>query len=522
MKIQVDLIVKNAKVYTVDDKNWNCDSFAVKNGLFEAVGFQNDILSHYEATQTIDAQGQSIFPGFIDAHCHFFGLGMTMQQVNLVGTKSLDDVLLRVQAFYNQTKSTFVCGRGWNQNEWAIKTFPTKEKLDALFPDIPVALNRIDGHAMLANQAALDLAGIDCETTIAGGEIEQKDNQLTGILIDNAMYLVYKVMPKVSEAQQRKALLDAEKACFTYGLTSVQDAELSQNIAELMLQMHTENALNMRIYTMILATDNALDFYLKNGKVKTDKLHIGAFKIYMDGALGSMGAYMKNDYEKQNGKRGALVCSEKRLKEVATKVKDSAFQLNVHAIGDAANHIVLKTFVDDLNIAKDRRWRIEHAQIVDKADMHYFEKVMPSVQPTHATSDMYWAATRLGKERIKNAYAYKDLLEKHHFLPLGTDFPIEEINPMLTFYAAVSRQDVKGYPENGFQSENAITKEEALKGMTIWAAYAAFEENEKGSITAGKHADFVILDQDMMTIPIHEVPKTKVLKTFLGGEVVFG
>ena len=231
---------------------------------------------------------------------------------------------------------------------------------------------------------------------------------------------------------------------------------------------------------------------------------------------------MKNDYEKQNGKRGALVCSEKRLKEVATKVKDSAFQLNVHAIGDAANHIVLKTFVDDLNIAKDRRWRIEHAQIVDKADMHYFEKVMPSVQPTHATSDMYWAATRLGKERIKNAYAYKDLLEKHHFLPLGTDFPIEEINPMLTFYAAVSRQDVKGYPENGFQSENAITKEEALKGMTIWAAYAAFEENEKGSITAGKHADFVILDQDMMTIPIHEVPKTKVLKTFLGGEVVFG
>lgn len=520
MKTKVDLVLKNGVVYSVN-KNFDVfESFAIKDGKFVAVGTNEFIAENYDANEIINAKGKAVFPGFIDAHCHFYGLGMTMQQVNLVGTQSEEEMLDRIQAFQAEHNTSFITGRGWNQTIWDTKSFPTKIALDKLFPEIPVAVNRIDGHAMLANTAALKLAGITEETEVEGGEIEKVFGNLTGILIDNAMHLVNDVMPKASKSLLQKALKDAQKECFSYGLTSVHDADLKQDVVELMQEMQTANELKMRIYAMVYATDSSLDYYLKNGKIKTEKINVGAFKIYMDGALGSKGALMKTPYENTDNK-GVLVTSVETLQKFGKRIKDSAFQLNVHAIGDQANHLVLKTFVDDLKITKDRRWRVEHAQIVDEPDFKYYETVLPSVQPTHCTSDMYWAEKWLGKDRIKGAYAYKKLLDLHGKLPLGTDFPIEQVNPFLTFYAAVARKDTKGFREAGFQIQDALTRREAIKGMTIWAAYAAFEENEKGSIKKGKFADFVVLDRDIMTVDIDEVFEARVLKTVLGGEVVF-
>lgn len=521
MKTKVDLIVTNAKVYSVNENFDIFEAFAVSEGKFVDVGSTENILKNFETENIIDAQGKAVFPGFIDSHCHFYGLGTTMQQVNLVGVKSEDEMLVRIVSFQKENNADFLSGRGWNHTEWESQQFPTKSKLDKLFPNTPVAVNRIDGHAMLANQAALDLAKITTETSIEGGEEEKIDGQLTGILIDNAMNLVYDIMPKQTKELIQKALKDAEQECFFYGLTSVHDADLKQNVVEIMQEMQNENTLKMRIYAMVFASDASLDYYLNRPKIKTDKLNVGAFKVYMDGALGSMGALMKTPYENKDF-NGVKVTSEATLLKFGKRILDSEFQLNVHAIGDEANHLVLKTFVDDLKITKDRRWRVEHAQIVDELDFEYFKTILPSVQPTHATSDMYWAEKWIGKQRMQGAYAYKKLLNLHGKLSLGTDFPIEQVNPFLTFYAAVARKDSKGFPDNGFQMENALSRVEALKGMTIWGAFAAFEENEKGSIEKGKFADFVVLDRDIMTVEIDEVLEAKVLKTVLGGEVVFG
>ncbi len=520
MKTKVDLIVSNAKIYTVNKKFEMAESFAVQNGIFVAIGSNETILKKYSATNKIDVKGKTIFPGFIDSHCHFYGLGLTMQHVNLVATKSYEEVLNRIVDFQIKKPSKFIQGRGWNQNDWKIKEFPTKEKLDRLFPNIPVAVNRIDGHAMLVNQKTLDMANIDISTKVSGGEILIKDGKLTGILLDNAMNLVYKIIPKPNKETQIKALQEAENQCFSYGLTSVSDAELGRKTIELMDELHVKDELKIRIYTMILATENSLKYYLKKGISKTKRLTINAFKFYIDGALGSKGAFLKENYLHSN-QRGILVNSEKKLLEIAKKIKDSDFQLNVHAIGDKANEIVLKTFVEKIKIPKNRRWRIEHAQIIAKEDFKYFETVFPSVQPTHATSDMYWAEKLLGKQRMKGAYAYKDLLQKHGKIALGTDFPIEQINPFFTFYSTVARKDINGFPKDGFQIENALTREETLKGMTIWGAYANFEENEKGSIEIGKFADFIVLDKDIMNVEIDAVPSAKVLKTFVGGELVY-
>jgi len=520
MKTQVDLIIYNAKVYTVNKKFDIQESFAVDKGKFVAIGTNVEISNKFTSNKTLDIKGKPIYPGFIDAHCHFYGLGLTLQQVDLTNTKSFEEVLKKVTEFHKLSPSIFIKGRGWNQNDWQIKEFPTKEKLDVLFPNIPVVINRIDGHAMLVNQKALDMANIKSYTKIVGGEIEKKEGKLTGILKDNAMNLVYKTMPKPSINEQKKALLEAQKICFSYGLTTVDDAEIGRKTAELMHKLQEQNLLKIRIYAMIISTEENLNYYLKNGTFKTDKLNIGAFKFYIDGALGSKGAYLKENYVKENH-QGILVNSKEKLLEIARKIKNSAFQLNVHAIGDKANEIALKTFVDVLKIDKNRRWRIEHAQIIDPIDFKYFKHIFPSVQPTHATSDMYWAENILGSKRLEGAYAYKELLKKNGKIALGTDFPIEKISPFLTFYSAIARKDINHYPTDGFLKNNALSKIETLKGMTIWAAYSNFEENEKGSIEQGKYADFIVLNQDIMTIDIHKTIHTQVLKTFIAGEKVY-
>ena len=518
-KIEVDTIITNGTVYTVDANFNTTEAFAIKDGKFVDVGTTTDITKKYKAINTIDANGQTVLPGFIDAHCHFYGLGLNQLQVNLRDTKSFDDVMKRVIDFHNNRPSKFIIGRGWDQNDWDDKTYPNKALLDKLYPDTPVALTRIDGHAMLCNQAALDLANIDVNTTIEGGEILKQDGKLTGVLIDNPMELVEAIFPEPTKQQQIDALLEAHKICTDLGLTTVSDAGLDKQVIQLIDSLQQAGTLDMRIYAMISNKKENLEYYLSKGKIKTDRLNVQSVKVYADGALGSRGAALKQEYSDQHDHFGALVIGTEAFINLADQIAKAGYQMNTHAIGDSANRFVLQTYQKTLKDLTNRRWRVEHAQIITDNDFDFFinENIIPSIQPTHATSDMYWAEDRLGKDRIKGAYAYKTLLEKSGRLALGTDFPVEQVSPFLTFYAAVSRQDVNQFPAGGFNKDNGLTREETLKGMTIWAAYANFEEKEKGSIEVGKFADFIILDKNIMTIEEKEIPNIKVNQTYING-----
>lgn len=518
-KEMADLIVTNANIYTVDANFSKAEAFAVQDGKIIAIGSSSDIEDKYQGKEQINAEGKTVLPGLIDAHCHFLGLGYNQQTVDLFGTTSFDDMIKRVLDFQNEYNKDYILGRGWDQNDWEDKFFPNKNLLDRLYPNTPIALTRIDGHAILCNQAALDLGNVTVNTRVDGGEVVVENGQLTGVLIDNAENLVMDHWPKPSRAETVEALLAAQKICFDYGLTTVDDAGLSKESIEIVDSLQKAGKLKMRIYAMVSYSDDNLDYYLNKGIIKTDRLNVRSFKFYGDGALGSRGAMLKEPYSDKPGHHGLLVTDLETLKKSAERIAKSDYQMNTHAIGDSTNHAVLNIYNNVLKGKKDRRWRIEHAQIVSQEDFDLYENILPSIQPTHATSDMYWAEDRVGEERIKGAYAYKQLLEAYGKVALGTDFPVERVSPFLTFYAAVARQDVEQYPEGGFQMENALTREEALKGMTIWAAYSNFEEHEKGSIEVGKFADFVILNQDIMTIDNKDTPNTKVLKTIVGGEV---
>lgn len=517
-KIEADLIVTNATVYTVDDTFSTTEAFAVKDGKFLAVGSSAEISEAYQSNTVVDAKGQTITPGLIDAHCHFLNLGIGLQQVDLMGSKSYDEVVQRVVDFQKEKNADFIMGRGWDQNDWEEKTFPNNAKLNELFPDTPIALTRVDGHAILVNQAALNLGKVTVDSKIDGGEVIIENGKLTGVLVDNAESLVMNYWPVSTKQEAITALLEAQKVCFDYGLTTVNDAGLSIEAISLIDSLHKSGDLKMRVYAMASATQKNLDYYINKGIIKTDRLNVRSFKFYADGALGSRGAIMRDPYSDKPGHFGLLVNDIKTLKETAKRIANSEYQMNTHAIGDSANHTVLNTYKDVLEGKPNRRWKIEHAQIVSEEDFPLFKDVIPSVQPTHATSDMYWAEDRVGAERMKGAYAFKDLLNQYGKVALGTDFPVEQVNPFLTYYAAVARQDLEKYPEGGFQMENALSREEALRGMTIWAAYSNFEENEKGSIEVGKLADFVILDKDIVTVEAREIADTKVVGTYVNGE----
>ncbi|MFD2101383.1 amidohydrolase [Flagellimonas iocasae] len=517
-KEEVDLIVYNANIYTVDEDFSKATGMAVKDGKIIAVGETDFIQKKYTAKEELDTEGKTIVPGLIDAHCHFYGLGLNQQIVDLVGTTSFDEILEKVVAFQKERPSNFIMGSGWDQNDWEEKEFPTKDKLDELFPDTPVALERIDGHALVVNQKALDLAGITDETTVEGGEIVKKDGKITGVLVDNPMGMIYAVMPQPSKETQIQALKDAEKLCLDYGLTTVNDAGLDRATIELIDSLQQAGELSIRIYAMVSNSPENLDYFLNKGIIKTEGLDVRSVKVYGDGALGSRGAALRAPYSDQPGHFGAMVTRVDQIGALAERIAASDYQMNTHAIGDSANIVVLRAYQKALEGKKDRRWKVEHAQVISQPDFDYFEAgIIPSVQPTHATSDMYWAEDRLGPERVKGAYAYKQLLDKAGLVALGTDFPVEKVSPFLTFYAAVARQDLENYPEGGYQMENALSREETLKGMTIWAAYSNFEEHEKGSIEPGKFADFVILSDDIMIMPINGVPNLKAEQVFVGG-----
>ena len=519
-KSEVDLIVYNGNIYTVDNDFKVANAIAIKDGLFYDIG-ENEIKNKYHSKETINLNGATVLPGLIDAHCHFYGLGLNQQVIDLVGTLSFDEVVSKIKLNSN-INSKVIKGSGWDQNDWDIKEFPNKSRLDMLYPNTPVVLERIDGHAYLVNQKALDLAKITVDTKSSDGTIVKKNGKLTGILIDGPMDLIDNILPELSLNEKKQALLNAEKICFKNGLTTVDDAGLSKEIILLIDSIQKKKELKIRIYAMISNSKSNLDYFLPKGPIKTPQLNVSSVKIYGDGALGSRGATLKTPYHDDPNNYGKLITNPSELKNLATRIAEANFQMNTHAIGDSTVKLLIDTYSKVLENKTDPRWRIEHSQIIDLEDMKGFNnKILPSVQPTHATSDMYWAEDRVGSTRIKGAYAYKTLLNKSKVIGLGTDFPVEKVNPFHTFYAAISRKDMNGYPENGFEIENALSRQETLKGMTIWAAYLNFEENEKGSIEKGKLADFIVIDRDVMSVKIDETYKTKVLKTFVSGDLVY-
>ena len=518
---KVDLIVHNAKVYTLNQNNSEVTAFVVNDGKFIDVGGE-ELLNQYAAKKVLDLQSLPVYPAFIDSHCHFLSLGLNMQTVDLTGTSSFEEVLERIDRFAQKKELNAIIGRGWDQNDWKSKKFPTKERLDKMFPNIPVALTRIDGHALLANQKALDLAGITEDTIIEGGEIIKENGKLTGVLVDAPMRLVKNILPKPTTEDKIKALQDAEEIAFANGLTTVSEAGLDKEDIFLIDSLQKQGLLKMRIYAMVSNTPENLAYYLKTGPYKTDKLNVRSFKVYADGALGSRGAALKESYSDLENHYGAFITPKDSIESLAYQLAATPFQMNTHAIGDDANFAVLNAYQKALVFSDDPRWRIEHAQVLDTVDLSLFNrKILPSVQPTHATSDMYWAEDRLGKDRLHGAYAYKAMLDKSGRIALGTDFPVEGVSPFNTFYAAITRMDSKEFPEGGYLPENKLTPQNALRGMTIWGAYANFEEKEKGSIEVGKVADFVILDRDILRAKPTRILKARVVATLMNGEIVY-
>ncbi len=522
-KQPADLLVYNATIYTVDSAFSTAEAMVIKEGKILATGSLGDLEKEFESTEKLDAGGKFIYPGFIDAHAHFVGYGLSLQTVDLSGTKSWEECLDRVKSFAAANKEGWITGRGWDQNDWAMKEFPNNESLDTLFPDRPVLLTRIDGHAAVANQVALDLAGVKAGDTLTGGEVEEMEGSLTGILIDNAVDLVSKKIPASTAEQFKKALQAAQQNCFAMGLTTIDDCGLSYTSVEQIKELQAAGDLKMRLYVMLSDEKANYDFAKKNGPIKTERLNVRSFKVYGDGALGSRGACLLNPYHDKPGHYGFLLSAAAHFDSVASWLIEQRWQMCTHAIGDSGNRTLLNTYAKYLKGKNDLRWRIEHAQVVNQNDFDLFGQysIIPSIQPTHATSDMYWAGDRLGADRVKGAYAYQQLLQQNGWLPLGTDFPVEDISTFKTFYAAVVRKDSKGWPDAGYQMENALTREQALRGMTIWAARSNFEENEKGSLEKGKLADFVILNEDLMKVAPEKLLSVKVKLTYMGGERVY-
>jgi predicted amidohydrolase YtcJ len=517
---QVDMIYHNARIYTVDSAFTVAEAMAIKDGKIVAIGKEDDIFKHYSGPVS-DAGALPIYPGFIDAHAHFVRYSESLFEAALFGSNSFDEVIDRVRQFASaHPGQAWILGRGWDQNKFPGKAFPDNKRLSEAFPNTPVILSRVDGHALIANAKAMELAGIHSGGRIEGGEIVMKDGKPTGVLVDNAMRLVREKVPQLSFAESEERLAAGQEKCFAQGLTTVTDCGLDRVDIERLDSMQRSGKVRMRVYVMVSDDPADLQYFVPKGPYKTDLLYVKGVKAYADGALGSRGACLLMPYSDRPGWQGQLLSDRAHFDSLAQWLVKTDFQLCTHAIGDSGNRMILQVYNKYLQGKNDKRWRVEHAQVIAPEDFALFGQasIIPSVQPTHATSDMYWAGERLGPERLKGAYANKQLLQQNGWLPLGTDFPVEDISPFKTYLAAVFRVDAKGYPQGGFQMANALTREDAIRGMTIWAAKADFLEKEIGSLEVGKRADFIILDKDLMKIGWDEVLNTKVLHTYSGGK----
>lgn len=517
----VDLVIYNAQIHTMDEAGHLFNAMAIKDGKIVEIGPERQIRNKYASDEEIDAQGKDIYPGFTDAHGHIFSYADQLLSANLVGSKSFDEVLVRLEKYQQKKHRSFIIGRGWDQSLWEDKAFPTNEKLSQLFPETPVCLIRIDGHALIANDALLKLAKINASTNIDGGIIHLNEGKCTGFLVDNAMNPIYELIPPFPEKEIMKAILEIQDELLQYGITGVHEAGIQYNQLGIFNKLIAQQRLVLNIYAMLMPTKENKDFVLKNGIYTNKNLLIRSFKVIGDGALGSRGAFLKKEYSDQHNHFGVLTTPVSDIKAIAAFCQKVGYQLNTHAIGDSTNALLLSIYKNIYTVNKDHRWRIEHAQVVDKKDIYLFGKyaVFPSIQPTHAVSDQRWAEQRLGKERIKHAYAYKSLLNQVGMVAIGTDFPIEITDPFLTIHAAVQRKNSEDFPANGFYTSEHLTLSECLKGMTIWAAFAAFQEKQLGSLEKGKDATFAIFENKITSTS--EYKPNFSLATFIKGKKVY-
>jgi hypothetical protein len=533
-----DLVLTNGNVYTVDNARPVVSAIAVRAGRILFVG--SDVEARALAkpsTTVIDLHGATVVPGITDAHAHLLGLGTTLQRVNLAGSSSYDEVIGRVKAWAKDVRpGQWIQGRGWDQNRWPTKEFPTHDALSRAFPNNPVVLTRIDGHALLANARAMELAHVSASTADpAGGRIIRTSSGApAGVFVDNAQGLIARAIPAATRADKRKAILVAIAESNRWGLTGVHDPGADAETISIYEELARAGDYNLRNYVMLsdpgepTSASAQRNPYIQHGPQSAlydGHLWIRAIKLYADGALGSRGAALLAPYSDEPSNSGLLVSRPEHIRAWADWALRHGFQINVHAIGDRGNRIVLDAFDSALkNFPKaDHRFRIEHAQVISQQDIPRFARlgVIPSMQATHQTSDMRWAENRVGPQRIRGAYAWRSLLNTGVIIPNGTDFPVEEVNPLLTFHAAVTRQDQTNWPAGGWYPEQKMTREEALQSMTIWPAYAGFQETMLGSLTPGKYADFVVLDRDIMHIPDTEILSTRVTSTWIGGKRVY-
>ena len=527
-----DLIVTNARIYTVDDTRPVVAAMAVRDGKVLFTGSVREAMAlRGPSSRVVDLGGSVVIPGMVDAHAHLLGLGQSLRNVNLVGAKSYDEVIARVVSFAKgQPAGTWILGRGWDQNQWGDTRFPTHEALSRALPNNPVWLTRVDGHAGLANAAAMRAAGVTAASVDpSGGRIERTTTrEPTGLFIDNAKSLVERSIPAPTREDTRQAIAAAITESQRWGLVGLHDAGESRATIDLMEEMAKAGQIPFRLYVMVSDDSAAITHYLARGPqsgLYDNHLWIRAFKLYADGALGSRGAALLEPYSDDPNNRGLLLSEPAHIQEVASRALRGGFQVNTHAIGDRGNRVVLDAYEAALkaNPTADHRFRVEHAQILNHDDIPRFAElgVIPSMQAVHQTSDMYWAGSRLGLGRLLGAYAWRSLLNTGVVVPNGSDFPVEAVNPLLSFHSAVSRQDAENWPAAGWMPEQRMTRDEALKSMTIWPAYAAFQETTMGSLTPGKLADFVVLDRDIMTVPERDILGTNVLATYIGGQAVY-
>jgi predicted amidohydrolase YtcJ len=527
-----DLIVTNARIYTADDARPRVEALAVRGGRIAFIGSAREAEAlRGPATRVVDAGGETVIPGMVDAHAHFAGLAETLRSVDLTGTRSQAEAVARVVARAKTLPpGTWIQGRGWDQNAWGDTRFPTHDPLSAAVPGHPVYLTRVDGHAAWVNAAAMQRAGLTraARDPDGGRILRDAAGAPTGVLIDRAQGLVTRVIPEPTRAETRQGLTDAMAVMHRWGLTGMHDAGASRALIELYDEMAGAGALPLRLYVMIGDDSAALAHYFAKGPVAgahDGHLWVRAVKLYADGAMGSRGAALLEPYSDDPNNLGLLLSAPAHIRDVAARGLAAGFQVNTHAIGDRGNRVVLDAYEQALAArpTANHRFRVEHAQVLHSDDLPRFAQlgVIPSMQASHQTSDMYWVGKRLGPTRTLGAYAWRSLLESGVVIPNGSDFPVEAVNPLISFHAAIARQDARDWPAGGWLPEQRMTREEALKSMTLWPAYAGFQEGELGSLSVGKRADFVILDRDIMRVPAELVLGTRVRSTWLGGREVY-
>lgn len=516
-----DLVIFNAKIHAMDDGDHVSQAMAIKDGKILEVGPDRQIMNKYAASETIDGEGKDVYPGFTDAHGHILSLVKQRLNANLVGSSSFNEVLVRMEKYAAKNKTEYIIGKGWDQSLWGEKELPTNEKLNELFPNKAVAILRIDGHAVLVNDFFLKKAGITAESKVEGGMIVLQDGKCTGLLVDNAMDKIVKMIPDFTDKQKMEAIIEIQEELFQYGITAVHEAGIDFKDIELFKKMIDNKSLNIELYAMLLPTDDNFKFVEKNGVYNYKNLSIRSFKVFADGALGSRGACLKHAYADMPNHFGMLTTTITEINRIADFCHKHGYQMNTHAIGDSTNKVILDVLEKEANVNPGHRWRIEHAQVLDLKDIARMKEsgAIPSVQPTHAVSDMRWAEDRLGKDRMKGAYAYQSLINQAGMIALGTDFPIEHFNPFLTIHAAVQRKNSENIPGGGFESAEAISFNDCIKGMTIWASLASFEEDRLGSLEKGKDATFVLYEMPVRSSELFHENFAKM--TFIKGKKVY-